>query len=123
MSQGRLYNKYSPRQDLKVAEITGFKLNDSVRVDVVMLQAESDEDWRRLTKEFGIKLTEGVESWLGEVDDPVRRTKWDNKPVLRVVASHKRHTIGFYLIENETQYDALINYQLNSMTSQKNNKR
>ena len=122
MSQGKLYNKYSSRQDLKVAEIAGFKLNDSVRVDVVMLQAESDKAWQQMRKEFGIKSTEGVESWLGEVDNPVNRTKWGNSPVMRVVASHKRHTIGFYCIDNEEQYDALVDYQINKMVSQKSKK-
>ena len=40
MSQGSLYKQYAQRSDLKVGEVDGFKLNDSVRVDVVMLQAE-----------------------------------------------------------------------------------
>ena len=123
MSQGKLYNKYSSRQDLKVAEIAGFKLNDSVRVDVVMLQADNDEAWQQMKKEHGIKSTEGFESWLGELDTPSKRTKWNGRPVMRVIASHTHRTIGFYRLDNEAQYDALIDYQINKMSSKKDKKR
>ena len=36
-AKGVLYQRYAARQDLKVAQLGGFKLCDSVRVDVVML--------------------------------------------------------------------------------------
>jgi hypothetical protein len=31
---------------------------------------------------------------------------------MRVIASLDRHTIGFYRLDTEAQYDALIDYQL-----------
>lgn len=122
MSQSELYKKYSSRQDLKVAEIAGFKLNDSIRVDVVMLQAESDDTWQQMKKEHGIKTAEGNDSWLGELDNPSKRTKWDGRPVMRVIASHTRRTIGFYRLDNEAQYNALVDYQMNKMSSKKGKK-
>ena len=62
------------------------------------------------------------QSWLASPTNPVQRVKWTGKPVLRVIASHKRHTIGIYRIDNELQYEALIDYQLNA-TMGKNAKR
>lgn len=113
--EGSLYHRYSDRKGLTVAEVDGFSLNDSVMVDVVMLQAESDEEWQRLCDEFDIRGEEGTLSWLGETDNPSIRTEWDNGTVMRVIASHSRRTIGLYRIDNEVQYDALIDYQLNKV--------
>jgi hypothetical protein len=31
---------------------------------------------------------------------------------MRVIASLDKHTIGIYRIDNETQYDAIVDYQL-----------
>lgn len=113
--EGSLYHRYADRKGLTVAEVDGFSLNDSVHVDVVMLQAESDEEWQSLCNEFDIRGDEGTVSWLGETDNPSIRTEWDGGAVVRVIASHPRHTIGFYRIDNEVQYDALIDYQLNRL--------
>lgn len=110
-----LYERYAERQDLKVAQLGGFKLCDSVRIDVVMLQAENEQAWLSLVEEFDIRGNEGTVSWLGETDDPSRRTQWNGTAVMRVIASHDKRTIGFYRLDNETQYDALIDYQINNM--------
>lgn len=106
------YEHYAQRQHLKVAEVDGFRLSDSVRIDVVMLQAVSDADWQQLCNEFDIRGDEGSVSWLGDTENPALRTEWNGQPLLRVIASHEKRTVGFYRIENEAQYDALIDYQL-----------
>lgn len=98
-----------------MAEVDGFKLSDSVRIDVVMLQAENDEDWQQLCAEFDIRGEEGSVSWLGDTENPARRTEWNGQPLLRVIASHERRTVAFYRIDNEAQYDALIDYQIERM--------
>ena len=116
---GSLYQRYASRQELKVAQVSGFELNDSVFTDVVMLQAINDSAWQNMTEEFDIRGTEGAVSWLGEIDDPAKRTEWGGKPVIRAIASHTKQTIGFYRIDNEEQYDALLDYQIEKM---KNNK-
>lgn len=111
-SEGALYQRFASRQELKVAQLNGFKLCDTVRVDVVMLQADDDEAWQQLVEEFDIRGTEGAVSWLGEQEDPAVRTQWTGTPVVRVIASHTRRTVGFYSIDTEAQYDALLDYQL-----------
>lgn len=110
--EGTFYQHYATQQDLKAAQLNGFKLCDTVRVDVVMLQADDEQAWQRLTEEFDIRGDEGTVSWLGELDNPAQRTQWDSAPVMRVIASHDRRTIGFYRLDNEVQYEALIDYQL-----------
>ena len=114
-SEGNLYKLYSSRPGLSVAQVSGFRLCDTVRVDVVLLKAESDQAWLQLEEEFGIDDTTGNTSWLSNIDEPATRVKWDGQPVLRVVASHVRRTVGLYRLDNETQYDALLDYQLNNI--------
>ena len=111
-SASAFYHHYAQRQELKVAEVDGFKLCDTVRVDVVMLQAESDSAWQQLMEEFDIRGEQGTVTWLGNHDNPAIRTEWTGMPVLRVIASIDNRTIGFYRLDNEAQYDALIDYQL-----------
>lgn len=115
MSQSDLYKRYASRQDLTVAQVSGFKLNDNVRVDVVLVVAKDESAWQQLKQELDIRGEEGVISWLGELTRPSKRTQWSGKPLFRVVASHARRTVGFYRLDSETQYDALLDYQLNNM--------
>lgn len=114
-AEGSLYHRYADRKGLSVAEVDGFMLCDTVRIDVVMLQAENDTVWQQLTEEFDIRGEEGSVSWLGKVENPSLRTAWNGEPLMRVIASHDRQTIGFYRIECEQQFDALIDYQLNKL--------
>lgn len=102
-------------QEVTVAQVSGFKLNESERVDVVLIVANDAAAWQQITKEFNIKGEDGVVSWLGDTNYPSKRVKWTGTPVLRVVASHTRRTIALYLITTEAQYDALLDYQLNNM--------
>lgn len=115
MAQSELYKQYASREDLAVAQVSGFKLNETVRVDVVLVVADNEAAWNRLKEELDIRGEEGVNSWLGEPNQPVKRVKWNGKTLLRVIASHARRTVGFYRIDNEEQYDALLDYQLNKM--------
>ena len=112
-AQSELYRSYASRADLTVAQVSGFRLNDTVAVDVVLVVADDDAAWQRLASELDIRATEGVASWLGDIRQPGRCTTCCGKPVLRVVASPARRTVGFYRIDNEAQYDAIIDYQLN----------
>jgi len=115
MAQNDLYKRFASRQNLTVAQVNGFKLNESQRVDVVLVVADNDAAWRKLTQELNIKGEEGAVSWLGNLKNPAQRVKWTGTSVLRVVASHARRTVAFYRLDTEAQYDALLDYQLNNM--------
>lgn len=114
-AKNALYKQYAPRPELSVAQVCGFSLCDTVRVDVVLLRAETDEAWQQLIEEFNLEGQEGTESWLGDTEQPAQRVTWTGAPVLRAIASHSRRTLAFYRLDNETQYDALIDYQIKEM--------
>ena len=121
-AQSRLYERYASRQELSVAQVSGFRLNDSVRINVVLVVADDEAAWQKLMKEYKVVSTNGSTSWLGEADHPAKRTQWTGKPVCKVIVSHDRRTIAFYQLENMEQYEALLDYQLNALASQQNNK-
>lgn len=120
-SQGSLYQRYASQDGLTVAQVSGFRLTDSVRVDVVLVVADNQTAWDRLSDELDLRDDEGITSWLGDVDRPAERTRWHGQPLLRIVASPARRTVGFYRVDSEAQLDALIDYQLTQ--SQKNKKK
>ena len=110
-----LYQKYAMRNDLTVAQVTGFQLNDSVKTDVVILVADDSTAWAGLKEEFDIRTAEGITSWMGDIDEPANRVKRSVRPAWRAMAVHADRTIAFYCIENEVQYEALMDYQLNKL--------
>ena len=107
-----LYQQYAVRQDLTVAQVSGFKLNDSVKVDVVILVADDSAAWLGLKEEFDISTSEGVTSWMGNIDHPEQRVKRSERPAWRAMAVHEDMTIAFYRIDTEVQREALLDYQL-----------
>ena len=110
-----LYQKYAMRNDLTVAQVTGFQLNDSVKTDVVILVADDSTAWAGLKEEFDIRTSEGVTSWMGDIDHPAKRVKRNVRPAWRAMAVHDERTIAFYRIDTEEQREALLDYQLSNI--------
>ena len=90
-----LYSRYSARQDIAVAQVSGFQLNDSVKVDAVILVADDD------------------------IDEPRQRVRRSDLPAWRVMALNEERTIAFYRIGDSVQYRALLDYQLDNMIKDK----
>ena len=113
-----LYEQYAMRQDLTVAEVYGFKLNDTVDVDVVILVADDSAAWQGLKEELDIRTSEGVTSWMGNIDNPQVRVKRSELPAWRTMAVHDDRTVAFYRINDDTQYEALLDYQLDNINKE-----
>ena len=116
-----LYRQYAGREDLTVAQVGGFQLCDTVKTDVVILVADDSAAWQSLKEEFDIRTSEGVTSWMGNIDHPEQRVKRAERPAWRAMAVHDDRTIAFYRIDNEVQYQALLDYQLENLNQ--NNKK
>lgn len=122
-AQSDLYRRYAAQPNLTVAQVCGFKLSDDVKIDVVMVQGDNAEGWSWLMRQFGLGDSAGVSSWLGDRQHPERHTRWTGGPVARVVVSHEHRTVGIYCLENEEQYDALIEYQMTNMAQTEKKKK
>ena len=110
-----LYQKYAMRNDLTVAQVKGFQLCDTVKTDVVILVADDSVAWHGLKEEFDIRTDAGITSWMGNIDHPAQRVTRSERPAWRAMAVHDEQTIAFYCIENDSQYEALLDYQLNNL--------
>lgn len=110
-----LYQQYAARKNLTVAQVGGFQLCDTVKTDVVIIVADDSVAWQGMKEEFDIRTSEGVTSWMGDIDHPARRVKRNVRPAWRAMAVHEDRTIAFYRIDSEEQYEALLDYQLNKL--------
>ena len=110
-----LYRQYAARQDLTVAQVCGFQLCDTVKTDVVILVADDSAAWQQLKEEFDIRTSEGVTSWMGNIEQPAQRVKRSVRPAWRAMAVHADRTLAFYRIDSDEQYEALLDYQMNEL--------
>ena len=110
-----LYQRYASRQNLTVAQVSGFQLCDTVKTDVVLLVADDSATWAELKAEFDIRTSEGVTSWMGDIDEPTRRVKRAVRPAWRAMAVHADRTLAFYRIDTEAQRQAQLDYQLDNL--------
>ena len=117
-----LYQQYAERQDLTVAQVSGFHLNDTVKVDVVILVADDTAAWHGLKEEFDIRTDAGITSWMGNADQPGLRVTRSERPAWRAMAVHDDMTIAFYRIEDDIQYEALLDYQMDNLNQNNKNK-
>ena len=114
-----LYQKYASRTDLTVAQVSGFRLNDTVKVDVVIFVADDSATWQGLKKELDIRTDVGVTTWMGNINHPQKRVKRDERPAWRAMAVHADRTVAFYRIDTEVQREALLDYQMEKMINDK----
>ncbi len=113
-----LYQQYAARKDLTVAQVFGFQLCDTVKTDVVILVADDSAAWQGLKEELDIRTSEGITSWMGNIEQPAQRVKRSVRPAWRAMAVHADRTIAFYRIDTEEQREALLDYQLNKLKNE-----
>lgn len=118
-----LYRQYASRADLTVAQVAGFQLNDSVKVDVVILVADDSVAWQNLKEELDIRTSEGVTSWMGNIDHPQQRVKRSERPAWRAMAVHGDMTVAFYRMDDNMQYEALVDYQMENINRSETDKK
>ena len=110
-----LYQRYADSKDLTVAQVKGFQIGDTLKTDVVLLVADDSAAWAELKVEFDIRTSEGVTSWMGDIDEPARRVKRAVRPAWRAMAVHADRTVAFYRIDTEAQRQALLDYQMKTI--------
>ena len=114
-----LYQRYADSKDLMVAQVKGFQIGDTLKTDVVLLVADDSAAWAELKTEFDIRTSEGVTSWMGNIEQPAQRVKRSMRPAWRAMAVHDERTIAFYRIDTEKQREALLDYQMNNLENNK----
>ena len=122
-----LYRRYADNPHLTVAYIEDFRVNDTVAVDVTTLSALDAEGWETLRKDFNIKpIPDILQEELNNGRDiivvrmvpksdptqPMDTTDLSKNNVIGI--SNLQHTISIFNTDNESQQDAIMNYNFRS---------
>lgn len=116
-----VYTRYAGNEDFNVVFLKDFKLNDTVFVDVTLLEAKNDSSWVRIKDDFNIL------SFPSEFPIPMGGNTVDikyapkhkyNAPMDTAILNNDiiaiyyyKQTITIFHIENEEQIDAIFYQQ------------
>ena len=123
--QTELYKRYASQTGVKVASVSGFAIDSTSKVDVTVLEAEDDEGWEWMKKEFYIgELSPEQQLSLDEGYDAVlfarrsRANPRDNAPVkdeqvdiagsCYIGISYLNQAVYIFCADSEEQYDAVV---------------
>ena len=124
-AQTELYKHYATQPGVKVASVSGFAIDSTARVDVTVLEAQDDEGWEWMKKEFYIgDLSPEQQEGLNEGFDAVlfarrsRANPRENAPVkdeqvdiagsCYIGISYLNQAVYIFCADSEEQYDAVV---------------
>ena len=124
-SQTDLYKRYASQPGVKVASVSNFAIDSTARVDVTVIEAEDDEGWDWMKKEFFIgDLSPEQQAGLGEGYDAVlfarrnRSNPRENAPIKNeeidiagscyIGISYLNQAVYIFCADSEEEYDAVV---------------
>lgn len=115
-----LYTRYEHVEGLDVSYIKDFKVNDTVCVDVTMLEAKTDSAWVLLKRDFEVaELTQEYQDMIDNGMDMVfirlitksAQEAADHSYTYNALAiSHLLHTLTVFHTMSEAELDAVNQY-------------
>lgn len=120
-SVSELYTKYAGTEGLDVAFVKDYRVNDTVFVDVTMLEARDTAIWNRLLKDFNIYIPDEMLPFMDSNSVDLKYAPRNNYTapmdsiILNndiIVYAYLKRTILVFEIENEKQNNAIINHQI-----------
>ncbi len=124
---GDIYRYYENNPHLSVTYIKDFPVDDTLTVAVTTLCALDDEGWETLRKDFNIKpIPDILQEELNNGRDiivvrmvpksdptqPMDTTDLSKNNVIGI--SNLQHSISIFNTDNESQQDAIMNYNFRS---------
>ena len=123
-----LYKQYSVVEGVKATFIKDYKVNDTVTIDVTLLEAKTDSAWVTLQTDFRIPIipeeyrelfenTDAIEYWLapkGRYTAPKDTVLLNNDAV---TVSRKKHLVSVFHLVDETQVDVIFMKRLHEIHS------
>lgn len=124
----RLYQEYADRADVNVSFIKDFYINDSIAVDVTLMQPTTDSAWSALEDELhfekknytntGEDITHNILiSWVLKSDitkyAPMGPPDYD-KSFLRVIYYNKK-VVSYFELDNMHELDEVCGYVLKQL--------
>ena len=132
MGVSDLYRRYEGNPHLDVTYLRNFPVNDTLAVDVTLLQARDDEGWDTLRADFRIRqLPEHTQNKIDSGQDivsvrivlksnpafPMDTVDMDNNVVVGI--SRLNRVVSIFNTDTEKQIDAILhyNYEKNIQTN------
>ena len=123
--QTELYKRYASQPGVKVASVNGFAIDSTARVDVTVLEAQDDEGWEWMKKEFYIGdlspeqqagLNDGYDAVLfarrsrsnPRENAPIRNEEIDIAGSCYIGISYLNQAVYIFCADSEEQYDAVV---------------
>ena len=121
-----LYTRYEHVDGVEVSFIKDFKVNDTVFVDVTMLEAKTDSAWIILQTDFNVPIIpeeyqellanyNSVDSWLA----PKENYKLPMNPNISnndaIAVLRKERTISVFHTRKDTPIDDIFTHKLNKL--------
>lgn len=121
-----LYTRYEHVEGLDVSYIKDFKVNDTVCVDVTMLEAKTDSAWTTIQTDFNVPIIpeeyqellanyNSVDSWLA----PKENYKLPMNPNISnndaIAVLRKERTISVFHTRKDTPIDDIFTHKLNKL--------
>lgn len=128
-----VYTRYAGTDGLNVVFLKDFQVNDTLFVDVTLLEAKTDSAWVVLQSDFHVPIipeeyrellanSSSVDFWLASKKDPTIRTDTIISHNDLIVMSRQKQTISVCHIENKRQADAIMDKKTNELSKSKNTK-
>ena len=117
-----LYQAYADNPEIHASFVKDFRVNDTMTVDVTVLEATTDSSWSLLMDDFGIPAipeefrelyARSVSVDFGLVskcDTKTIDSDPDNNNVM--ASSRQRQTIWIFNTDNQTQREAIMSYKI-----------
>ena len=128
-----IYDRYEKVEGIDVSFVKDYKVNDTLFVDVTLLEAKDSVGWTTLQADFHVPVipeeyrkllanSSSVDFWLASKKDPTIKTDTIISHNDLIVMSRQRQTICVCHIENKRQADAIMDKQTNELSTSKNTK-
>ena len=122
---GELYRRYESSEHVRASYIRGFRVNDTLRLDVTTLQARDSVGWERLKEDFHIppapefyqrRIEQGKDlvsvrlAPKGAPSLPADTVDVSNNNVMAISRLHR--TVSIFYTQTEAEQKAICNNQL-----------
>ena len=119
-----VYRHYAQVSGIEASFVKDFPLNDTVSIDVTLLQATTGPAWQRLKDDFGyLSHDQEYEDKRGNIDYKFSPKKNYSQPMDQscflnndgIVFSHKEKIICVFHFCRQLQREAFLDWQFNAM--------
>lgn len=123
---GRYYHTYLHLPGIRTTFIQGKTLNDTLRVDLTLLQATTPDGWKRLCRDFEVPEPDSATRALMQQGDPDIVLSLLNSPAdfadtVHVAAvSRVLQCVSIFHVTTEDQFDALVGHHIDQLIASDN---